>query len=58
VVLLFDKILIAGRIGMKPESLSRAFSRPKSHGVTMMQNHAEIADIGYLLRLCQLEDMH
>lgn len=45
VTLPFDKILIAGRIGMKPESLSRAFSRLKEHGVTINQNHAEIADV-------------
>lgn len=45
VVLPYDKILIAGRIGMKPESLSRAFARLKSQGVTIRQNHAEIASI-------------
>ena len=48
VTLPFDKILIAGRIGMKPESLSRAFSRLKSHGVTIRQNHAEIEDVELL----------
>ncbi|RVT81837.1 Crp/Fnr family transcriptional regulator [Rhodobacteraceae bacterium CCMM004] len=48
VTLPFDKILIAGRIGMKPESLSRAFSRLKAHGVTIKQNHAEIADVAHL----------
>ena len=45
VTLPFDKVLIAGRIGMKPESLSRAFSRLKARGVTVRRNHAEIADI-------------
>ena len=29
----YDKMLIAGRLGMKPESLSRAFSRLKAVGV-------------------------
>jgi CRP-like cAMP-binding protein len=48
VVLPYDKILIAGRIGMKPESLSRAFARLKDHGVTIKQNYAEIDDIAYL----------
>ncbi len=48
VTLPFDKILIAGRIGMKPESLSRAFSRLKSQGVKISQNHAEIADVAHL----------
>ncbi|WP_421848937.1 Crp/Fnr family transcriptional regulator [Oricola sp.] len=48
VTLPFDKILIAGRIGMKPESLSRAFSRLKTHGVTINQNHAVITDLSHL----------
>ncbi|MCY1128287.1 Crp/Fnr family transcriptional regulator [Frigidibacter sp. RF13] len=45
VTLPYDKVLIAGRLGMKPESLSRAFSRLKGQGVTIRQNVAEIADI-------------
>lgn len=48
VVLPFDKVLIAGRIGMKPESLSRAFSRLREHGVMIDHNHAEIADVALL----------
>nr|WP_254446564.1 Crp/Fnr family transcriptional regulator [Ruegeria sp. HKCCD8929] len=45
VILPYDKMLIAGRLGMKPESLSRAFTRLKTAGVTVKRNHAEIADI-------------
>lgn len=45
VTLPYDKMLIAGRLGMKPESLSRAFSRLKTAGVRVSRNHAEIADI-------------
>ena len=41
----YDKALIAGRLGMKPESLSRAFARLKPAGVTIRRNHAQIADI-------------
>ncbi len=41
----YDKMLIAGRLGMKPESLSRAFSRLKSVGVKVNRNHAEIANM-------------
>ncbi len=48
VTLPYDKVLIAGRLGMKPESLSRAFGRLKKHGVVIRQNVAEIADIGTL----------
>ncbi|KUJ73489.1 cyclic nucleotide-binding protein [Ruegeria marisrubri] len=48
VTLPYDKMLIAGRLGMKPESLSRAFSRLKSAGVTVKRNHAEIEDIDTL----------
>ncbi|RUS61000.1 Crp/Fnr family transcriptional regulator [Pseudorhodobacter sp. E13] len=45
VVLPYDKVLIAGRLGMKPESLSRAFVKLREFGVTIRQNHASIADI-------------
>ncbi|WP_203583172.1 Crp/Fnr family transcriptional regulator [Ruegeria sp. PrR005] len=48
VTLPYDKMLIAGRLGMKPESLSRAFARLKDAGVTVKRNHAEISDIAQL----------
>lgn len=48
VTLPYDKVLIAGRLGMKPESLSRSFARLKELGVTVRQNHAAIADIARL----------
>ncbi|MDV7270907.1 Crp/Fnr family transcriptional regulator [Thioclava sp. A2] len=38
----YDKVLIAGRLGMKPESLSRAFAKLREHGVKVKQNHAVI----------------
>lgn len=40
----YDKVLIAGKLGMKPESLSRAFSRLKPVGVSIKKNHALIRD--------------
>jgi CRP/FNR family transcriptional regulator, dissimilatory nitrate respiration regulator len=48
VVLPYDKGLIAGRLGMKPESLSRAFVKLREHGVTIRQSMAEIADVSSL----------
>ncbi len=41
----YDKVLIAGRLGMKPESLSRAFSKLKKYGVHVARNHATIDDV-------------
>ena len=48
VTLPYDKVLIAGRLGMKPESLSRAFARLREQGVTVRQNMAEIEDVTVL----------
>jgi len=48
VTLPYDKVLIAGRLGMKPESLSRAFSKLREFGVTIRQNHASIASVEVL----------
>ena len=44
----YDKALIAGRLGMQPESLSRSFARLKPFGVAIDQNTAEIADVAKL----------
>ncbi len=48
VILPYDKFLIAGRLGMKPESLSRAFVRLRDQGVTIRQNNAAIEDVTML----------
>ena len=48
VTLPYDKVLIAGRLGMKPESLSRAFARLRDTGVKISQNHAAISDVARL----------
>ncbi|AOZ69928.1 cyclic nucleotide-binding protein [Rhodobacter xanthinilyticus] len=48
VTLPYDKVLIAGRLGMKPESLSRAFAKLRDYGVTVKQNLAEIEEIAVL----------
>ena len=51
----YDKVLIAGRLGMKPESLSRAFARLKEQGVgrAIKQNTATIEDVAVLRRACR-----
>lgn len=48
VTLPYDKVLIAGRLGMKPESLSRAFAKLRGVGVAVRQNKADIADLAAL----------
>lgn len=48
VTLPYDKVLIAGRLGMKPESLSRAFAKLRDQGVVITQSRAEIDDIDAL----------
>lgn len=48
VTLPYDKALIAGRLGMKPESLSRAFAKLRDHGVAVRQSLASIADVAAL----------
>lgn len=41
----YDKVLIAARLGMKPESLSRAFARLRDSGVIVSRNNVAISDI-------------
>lgn len=48
VILPYNKALIAGRLGMKPESLSRAFARLRAHGVRVEATTAHIDDMDKL----------
>jgi len=48
----FDKTLIASRVGMKPESLSRAMARLREIGVVCQRRDVDIADIGALRVFC------
>lgn len=48
ITLPYDKSLIAGRLGMQPPSLSRAFNKLEEVGVKITQNQAEILDISKL----------
>lgn len=45
----YNKGLIAGRLGIKPESLSRAFRRLRDHGVRIEGNRAHIDDMQMLI---------
>jgi CRP-like cAMP-binding protein len=44
IALPYDKTLIAGRLGLKPESLSRAFAKLKSVGVEVHASHVLVRD--------------
>ncbi len=44
----YDKGLIAARLGMKPESLSRSISNLRAQGVTVRGQHVSVADLGRL----------
>lgn len=46
----YDKALIAGRLGMKPESLSRVFARLRQVGVSIEHSVAVIEDMDRLRR--------
>lgn len=55
VILPYDKALIAGRLGMKPESLSRAFARLRELGVRINQSSAAISSVSRLRDLSQVD---
>jgi len=47
----YDKILIAGRLGLTPESLSRAFARLRTIGVVVDASHVMVRDVAKLRQL-------
>ena len=47
----YDKILIAGRLGLTPESLSRAFAKLRGVGVTINASKVNVRDIVELRRI-------
>ena len=51
----YDKALIAARLGMKPESLSRAFNRLADYGVSIVQRQAVIDDLDRLQDFAERE---
>jgi CRP-like cAMP-binding protein len=55
IALPYDKVLIAARLGLKPESLSRAFAKLKGVGVAVHTSHVAVNDVGKLRRLASDE---
>jgi len=53
----FEKILIANTLGMKPESFSRALAKLRSIGVSSVDNHIAIDDIGRLMQFARSRDL-
>jgi CRP-like cAMP-binding protein len=48
IALPYDKTLLAGRLGLKPESLSRAFAKLRSVGVHVHAAHVEVTSLDKL----------
>jgi CRP-like cAMP-binding protein len=51
IVLPYDKVLIASRLGLTPEYLSRAFARLRSLGVSVNASRVVVQDVGRLRQL-------
>ena len=51
VALPYDKVLIAGQLGLTPESLSRAFARLRTIGVVVEASHVVVRDVAKLRAL-------
>lgn len=52
VTLPYEKTVIAGRLGMKPESLSRALAKLKAVGVQLAASCVTVRDVRALHRVC------
>lgn len=51
----YDKALLAGKLGLKPESLSRAFQRLKSCGVVIERDKMIVKDVASLAEFMEQE---
>lgn len=52
----YEKALIAGRLGMKPESLSRALGKLRPLGVNVDREQVAIVDVDLLIRFVEASD--
>jgi CRP-like cAMP-binding protein len=55
ITLPYDKTLIAGHLGLKPESLSRAFAKLRSIGVNIHASHVVVREVAKLKCLATAE---
>jgi CRP-like cAMP-binding protein len=55
ITLPYDKTLIAGRLGLKPESLSRAFAKLRRVGVDVRASHVIVNEVAKLRYLADAE---
>ena len=55
IALPYDKNLIAARLGLKPESLSRVFAKLRSVGVAVHAGNVAVSDVAKLRRLAAEE---
>jgi CRP-like cAMP-binding protein len=51
-----DKALIAGRLGMQPETLSRALAKLREQGIETNRGEVEVPDVAALRRLGHLDE--
>jgi CRP-like cAMP-binding protein len=56
IALPYDKSLLAARLAMKPESLSRVLAKLRKLGVRTENNRVIVADVARLARFCAGED--
>ncbi|HEY7608395.1 MAG TPA: cyclic nucleotide-binding domain-containing protein [Alphaproteobacteria bacterium] len=52
-----ERRFLAGRLGMTPESLSRAFAQLQAEGVTGRGRHVSIADAAHLRKFCAFDEI-
>ena len=52
-----ERRLMAGRLGMTPESLSRAFAQLAAEGVTGRGRTVTVADAGHLRKFCAFDEV-
>jgi CRP-like cAMP-binding protein len=52
----YEKALLANRLGMKPESLSRALAKLRPLGVTVDREHVSIVDVAVLAQFVESGD--